>query len=344
MRDTVRFLLGDELREIRAVDPTLTVLDWLRLEERKTGTKEGCAEGDCGACTVVVGRRDGGRVRYEPVNACIRFLATLDGCQLLTVEHLKAADGALHPVQQAMVDCHGSQCGFCTPGFVMALFALYRNDPAPGEGRIDDALAGNLCRCTGYAPIVAAGQRMYQLGAPKADRFAAREADVFERLVALEDGKTVAVGDGARRFYAPATKAAFAALLLQHPDAVIVSGATDVGLWVTKQQRVLPTIIYTGRVRDLRGIRETADGLEIGAATTYAEAIGPLGRAYPDLGELIRRIGAEQVRAVGTIGGNIANGSPIGDTPPALIAAGATLVLRRGDQRRSLPLEEFFIA
>ncbi|KGM31849.1 xanthine dehydrogenase small subunit [Inquilinus limosus] len=344
MRDTVRFLLGDELREIRTVDPTLTVLDWLRIEERRTGTKEGCAEGDCGACTVVVGRRDGGRVRYEPVNACIRFLATLDGCQLLTVEHLKAADGALHPVQQAMVDCHGSQCGFCTPGFVMALFALYRNDPAPGEGRIDDALAGNLCRCTGYAPIVAAGQRMYQLGAPEADRFAAAEAEIAKRLKALEDEETVAVGDGSRRFYAPATKAAFAALLLEHPDAVIVSGATDVGLWITKQQRVLPAIIYTGRVNDMRGIRETKDGFEIGAATTYAEAIGPLGRAYPDLGELIRRIGAEQVRAVGTIGGNIANGSPIGDTPPALIAAGATLVLRRGDERRSLPLEDFFIA
>lgn len=344
MRDHIHFLFGDELREIRTVDPTLTVLDWLRLEERRTGTKEGCAEGDCGACTVVVGKRDGDRVRYEPVNACIRFLATLDGCQLLTVEHLKAADGALHPVQQAMVDCHGSQCGFCTPGFVMSLFALYRNDPAPGEDTIDTALAGNLCRCTGYAPIVAAGQRMYQLGAPEADRFAAAEAGIAKRLAALEDEETVAVGDGPRHFYAPATTAAFAALLLEHPDAAIVSGATDVGLWVTKQQRVLPAVIYTGRVRDLRGLRETADGFEIGAAVTYAEAIGPLGRAYPDLGELIRRIGAEQVRAVGTIGGNIANGSPIGDTPPALIAAGATLVLRRGDERRSLPLEDFFIA
>ena len=344
MRDTVRFLLGDELREIRTVDPTQTVLDWLRIEQRLTGTKEGCAEGDCGACTVVVGRRDGDRMRYEPVNACIRFLATLDGCQLLTVEHLKAADGALHPVQQAMVDCHGSQCGFCTPGFVMSLFALYRNDDAPDEGRIDDALAGNLCRCTGYAPIVAAGQRMYALGTPAADRFAAAEAETAKRLAALEDEETVEVGTDGRRFTAPASTAAMAALLLEHPEACIVSGATDVGLWVTKQQRVLPHILYTGRVRDLRGIRETGDGLEIGAAVTYAELIGPIGRAYPDFGELIRRIGAEQVRAMGTIGGNIANGSPIGDMPPALIAAGATVTLRRGDARRTLPLEDFFIA
>ena len=344
MRDTVRFLFGNDLREIRTVDPTLTVLDWLRNEERRTGTKEGCAEGDCGACTVVVGRRDGDRVRYEPVNACIRFLATLDGCQLLTVEHLKAADGTLHPVQQAMVDCHGSQCGFCTPGFVMSLFALYRNDPAPSENRIDDALAGNLCRCTGYAPIIAAGQQMYQLGSAGTDRFATAEAEIAKRLAALEDGETVEVGDGARRFYAPATSDAMAALLLQHPDACIVAGATDVGLWVTKHQRVLPAVIYTGRVHDLRGIRETRDGFEIGATTTYADAIGPIGTAYPDFGELMRRIGAEQVRTMGTIGGNVANGSPIGDTPPALIAAGATLTLRRGDDRRTLPLEDFFIA
>src|SRR5688500_1439518 len=163
MRYCVRFLLGDELKEIRNVDPTMTVLDWLRLSERKVGTKEGCAEGDCGACTIVVGRLDGDTLRYEAVNACIRFVATLDGCQVLTVEHLKSPDGSLHPVQQAMVDCHGSQCGFCTPGFVMSMFALYHNDAQPSPTGIDDALAGNLCRCTGYAPIVAASHRMYQL-------------------------------------------------------------------------------------------------------------------------------------------------------------------------------------
>ncbi|WP_431862039.1 xanthine dehydrogenase small subunit [Azospirillum sp.] len=344
MRETLRFLLGDEPREIRDVDPTMTVLDWLRLEERRTGTKEGCNEGDCGACTVVVGRLDGETLRYEAVNACIRFLPTLDGCQLLTVEHLKGPDGALHPVQQAMVDEHGSQCGFCTPGFVMSMLALYLNEDRPAEDRIDDALAGNLCRCTGYAPIVRAAQRMYDLGDRARDRFALAADSVADRLRALRDEEVLCVGHGGRRFYAPATEGQFADLLLQHPDATIVSGATDVGLWVTKFQRVLPDIVWTGRVAELRRLRATDTALEIGAAVTYTDAADAIAALYPDFGELIRRIGAVQVRNAGTIGGNVANGSPIGDTPPALIAAGATVVLRLGIERRTLPLEDFFLA
>jgi xanthine dehydrogenase small subunit len=343
MRDCVRFLLGDELKEIRNIDPTMTVLDWLRLSERKTGTKEGCAEGDCGACTVVIGRLNGDAILYEAINACIRFLATLDGCQVLTVEHLKTADGELHPVQQAMVDCHGSQCGFCTPGFVMSMFALYHNDPSPTPAGIDDALAGNLCRCTGYTPIAAASQRMYELADPASDRFAHARTAIAEGLKALKDDETLRVGEGNRVFYAPATLDAFANLLAENPDARIVSGATDVGLWVTKFQRVLDTVIYTGRIHGYRDITDTGDTLEIGAGATYTDIQAPISALYPDFGELIRRIGALQVRNVGTIGGNIANGSPIGDSPPALIAIGATLVLRSASGRRSMPIEEFFI-
>jgi len=350
MRGRLRFLLGDELRELDQVDPTTTVLDYLRLVERRVGSKEGCAEGDCGACTVVLGRLHEGRIRYRAVNACILFLGQLEGAQLLTVEDLKDHDGTPHPVQQAMVECHASQCGFCTPGFVMSLFALFESDGRAdhsdtvlSDQRIDDALAGNLCRCTGYQPIVAAARRMLELSRGEPDRYASRRPDTIARLEALDDGESLAVGRDGRMFYAPTTADDLAALLLEHPQARIVAGATDVGLWVTKHLRVLDPIIYVGRVRELQEIAETETALEIGAGVTYGDAVARLAALYPDMGEMMRRLGGEQVRNVGTIGGNIANGSPIGDSPPALIAAGAQLVLRRGAEQRQMALEDFFL-
>jgi xanthine dehydrogenase small subunit len=343
MRETLRFLLGDRLVEIASCDPTLTVLDWLRLDQRLTGSKEGCAEGDCGACTVVIGRLDRGALRYEAINACIRFLPTLDGCQLLTVEHLRGADGALHPVQQALVDCHGSQCGFCTPGFVMSLFALWLNEDAPLVTRIEDALAGNLCRCTGYEPIIAAAQRMYGLGQRSQDRFAVDRPRIASRLGALQDQATLALGNRDSRFYAPASLTAFAELMLAHPDATLVAGATDVGLWVTKGMRRLSPVISLGRIEALRGIADEGDHLRVGAMVNLVDLRKALAALSPQLDELMRRFGGEQVRNAGTIGGNIANGSPIGDLPPALIALGARLVLHRGGKRREIALEDFFL-
>jgi xanthine dehydrogenase small subunit len=249
-----------------------------------------------------------------------------------------------------MVDCHASQCGFCTPGFVMSLFTLYENDPkadhshtALSTQRVDDALAGNLCRCTGYTPIVAAAHRMLQLSRGVPDRFASERPDTLARLGALQDDATVAVGENGRGFYAPGTADDLAALLLEHPDACIVAGATDVGLWVTKNLQDLDPIVYVGRVKELGEMVDSGEALEIGAAVTYTDAMPRLAALYPDLGEMFRRLGGEQVRNAGTIGGNIANGSPIGDSPPALIAAGARLALRRGKERRELPLEDFFI-
>lgn len=342
-RDRVRFLLGHELRELEHVDPTRTVLDWLREDERRTGTKEGCNEGDCGACTVVVAKPEGGRLVYRAVNACIQLVATLDGCQLLTVEDLKGEGRELHAVQRAMVEAHGSQCGFCTPGFVMAMWALTREvDRAPDEAAIDDALAGNLCRCTGYAPIVRATKRLFELE-PRRDAIEAFAGETLARLEALRDEQTLVVGDGRRRFLAPATLDALAEILLAEPDATIVAGSTDVGLWVTKQLRRLDPVVYIGRVRELQRLDETPDGVEIGATVSHSDAMAVLARHYPDMGEIWRRFASVQIRNAGTVGGNIANGSPIGDGPPALIAAGAVLHLRRGAERRAMPLESFFL-
>ena len=344
MRGEIRFLLDAAPRSLTQVDPTMTVLDYLRLEEHLVGTKEGCNEGDCGACTVVLARPRDGALHYEAVNACIQFVGTLDGCQLITVEHL-AKEGALHPVQQAMVDCHGSQCGFCTPGFVMSLFAMTRDhDEAPDDQTIDDVLAGNLCRCTGYAPIAKAAKQAYEKN-PRNDAFARDETAVLAKLTALQDDATIAVADagGARQFFAPARLDDLAELYLQHPEATLVAGSTDVGLWVTKDMQRPQTVIYTGRAAALARIEETETAIEIGAGVSYSDARALLGRHYPDMGEVIRRIGSVQIRNAGTIGGNVANGSPIGDSPPLLIAAGATLHLRRGNERRSLPIEDFFL-
>lgn len=349
MRNSIKFLLGSEPRELSGVDPTLTVLDYLQQTERRTGTKEGCCEGDCGACTVVVGTPDGERIEYRAVNACIMLAASLDGCQLLTVEDLAEANGKLHPVQQAMVSAHGSQCGFCTPGFVMSLFALFHEaDSTPEVEEVNDALAGNLCRCTGYGPIITAARTMHDLAASESgkapDKFARETKATLRALRSFADEETIHIqGPDGRVLYAPASVDALADLLAEHPDATLVAGATDVGLWITKELQKLDTVIWLGRIAALKGVRETDAGLEIGAMTTYSDAAKAIAALYPDFGEVIRRIGSVPLRNAGTIGGNIANGSPIGDTLPPLIAAGATLILRQGKTRRSLELENFFI-
>ncbi len=342
MAGRIAFLLGDQIREVEVADPTMTVLNYLRLEEGRSGTKEGCAEGDCGACTVVIAEIAGEHLAYRAVNSCIQFLPALAGKQLITVEDLASPGGALHPAQQAIVECHGSQCGFCTPGFVMSLFALFHEEGRPDRRRIDDALAGNLCRCTGYGPLILAAGRMKEIAT--SDRFDERKAETIDSLRTLQASPTTAIeaGDG-RRWCAPRSTDELAALLVQYPDACVLAGGTDVGLWVTKQQRRLDPVIYVGEVEELKRLELGSETIEVGAAVTYDRVFPVIAAEYPDFGEVLRRLGSVQIRNCGTIGGNIANGSPIGDSLPPLIALGARLVLRRGAMRRELALEDFFL-
>lgn len=340
-RTHVRFLRRGKPVQVVPAQPTETLLDYLRLREGSLGTKEGCNEGDCGACTVVLGRMKGGRLVYEPVNACILLLGMVDGAEVVTVDDLAEGD-RLHPVQQAMVDLHASQCGFCTPGFVMSLFALHHAAETPDRPAVLDALAGNLCRCTGYRPIVEAA--LASCAGRPADAFAERAAATAGILSAYGDDEDVFIGDEDGFFAAPGTLAGLATLLARHPQATLVAGATDVGLWITKQLRELPKIVWLGRIDALKEVAETPEGLVIGALATYAAVEPVMARLDPDLGHLWRRIGSRQVRASGTVGGNVANGSPIGDTPPVLIALGATIELLKGEAARTMPLEDFFIA
>jgi xanthine dehydrogenase small subunit len=337
MRDDLRFMLNGAPVALSGIDPRMTLLDWLRETRRLTGTKEGCNEGDCGACTVTLTRLQDGRAARRPINACIVLMPMLDGHAVTTVEGISAPDGRLHPAQEALARLHGSQCGFCTPGFVMALHADHPNGRRDAAG-VADAVAGNLCRCTGYGPILAAGQAMHDAPAPD------WEPDLTQALQGMADDAPLALRGGGAVAHVPRTESELAALLADAPGALLVAGATDVGLWITKRLARPEVMIFLGRVAGLDRIEETQSALILGGAAAYGDAHGAMARLSPDLGEAVRRIGSVQVRASGAVGGNIANGSPIGDGPPPLIALGAEIELRSaaGGTRR-IALEDFFI-
>ncbi len=365
----IRFVHQGRIREVRGEAPTRSVLDWLRERAQCTGTKEGCGEGDCGVCTVIVaelaedqpasaGATLVGPLSLRPVNACIRFLPTLDGKALLTVEDLAPGgprapaepQRPLHPVQAALVACHASQCGFCTPGFAMTLTACYEQHQArgtrPDRQALADALAGNLCRCTGYRPILEAGERMFDAEPQRLDlEGIAAQLRTLRADTPLQYEAPRAAGDGApQRFLRPRSLDELAHLRETLPGARLLAGSTDIGLWVNKQFRELGDILYLGDVDGLRGITTAADGsLHIGAAAPLEDAWAALTARWPLLREWWLRFAGPPVRHAGTMGGNVANGSPIGDSAPVLMALGARLVLRRGSAVREMPLDDFYV-
>ncbi len=341
LSDKLAFLLNGELIELDPVVPTLTVLEFLRREKGLCGTKQGCAEGDCGACTVTVGELQGSKMDYQAVNSCICFVSSLHGKHLITVEGIKQ-NGKLHPVQQCMVSAHATQCGFCTPGFVMSLYTLcYQQEQKFDRQRTNDLLAGNLCRCTGYHPIVTAAQKF--LKRKNLSRYSYSDQPVTAQLKKQRFKKSHSFTLTGATYHSPTTTDELVNLLRDYPEATLVAGGTDVGLWVTKQHQKIDQIISLERVDALKIVRIGKDMISFGAGVNLNVARQALTPDYPDLGELIRRFGSEQIRNRATVVGNIANGSPIGDLAPALMVLDAKLTLRVGTYRRYLKLEEFFI-
>ena len=351
--NTVRFVLDGHIVEAQGERRTTTVLDYLREQLQRTGTKEGCAEGDCGACVVMVGELNaaGNGVDYVPVNSCIQLLPTLDGKSLKTIESLKKADGRLHPVQDEMIKCHGSQCGFCTPGIVMSLVNLVQVLPTPSRQQITDALSGNLCRCTGYTPIIDAAFKAVEKKSElklndHADVALLKEIQRAHTPTLTLDGdiivQPVVRTKKGNEFVSPATLAEVADYLLKNPTTTLLAGSTEIGLQVNKKFSRPEHIMYLGNVAELRQVTETAHAWRMGAAVSLTQVETLIGKAYPDFAEVLRRFGSPPIRSTATLAGNIANGSPIGDSMPCLMALGASLVLRRGDKTRKVLLENFY--
>ncbi|OUX44646.1 MAG: xanthine dehydrogenase small subunit [Proteobacteria bacterium TMED261] len=335
----ITYIRNDRIVEIKNSDSNETLLNYIREKLKKTGSKEGCAEGGCGACTVVIGELKGNEISYSAINSCITFLPTLQGKQLILVEDLISKDGELHPVQEAMVNYHGSQCGFCTPGFIMALFSMYKKYSEFSENVIKDSISGNLCRCTGYQPIINAAKSLKN----KNDYFSANKQNTINLLKKINN-KSIEIHKNDKKYFAPKSIQELKKILKKNSDAIFLSGGTDLSLSVTKERKEISSIIYMNSVRDLTYIKNNNQYIEVGASTPLIDLEDYIKKYYPDFTKILKRYGSPQIRNVGTVAGNIATASPIGDCLPLLLSLNAQVVLQDTKKTKILNLDNFFIS
>ena len=338
IKNEIEFILNDELIKINNVDTNVSVLNYLRINKRLTGTKEGCASGDCGECTAIIAELTNNKLDYKAINTCIMFLYSLHGKQLITVEHL--SNSKLHPVQQSMVDNHGSQCGFCTPGFVMSMFGIYKDKVKPSNQNIDEYLAGNLCRCTGYNSIKKAAKKMYSYG--RKDKFSKNENKIIKLLKKIKHND-ILISKNNNKFYIPLNLKNLIQYTQNNKQYKFVTGGTDIALEVTKKNNNINSLIYLGNNKDLNYIKIKKNYINIGSATPINKIIPILKKYYPSFAEMFDRYGSTQIRNVASIGGNLGSASPIGDSLPALLALNAKLILQSKNQRL-LDIKDFFKA
>ena len=335
----VKFIYRNKIVEINNSDPNETILNYIRTKLKKTGTKEGCAEGGCGACTVVLGELKKNDINYKAINSCIAFVPSLEGKQLILVEDL-ISKGELHPVQKAMVNYHGSQCGFCTPGFVMSLFAMYKSYSSYKENIIKDSIQGNLCRCTGYKPIIDAAKSLNKKN--KSDHFSRNKKIIITLLKKIKQ-RSITIYSNNKKYFAPKTVYELKKILKQHPNSKLLSGGTDVSLIVTKERKDLDSLIYINSIDELNYIKKNNNYIEVGATTPLINFESIIKRYFPDFAQILKRYGSVQIRNVCTIAGNIATASPIGDTLPLLLSLDSQIIIKDKSKTKILPLNGFFI-
>jgi xanthine dehydrogenase small subunit len=337
--NSIRFIFEDKIKEIKNPDSNETILNFIRLRLKKTGTKEGCAEGGCGACTVVLGEFKKDKIIYKAINSCIAFTTSLEGKQLLIVEDLTQKDGSLHPVQSAMINFHGSQCGFCTPGFIMSLFSMYKNKNSYDKKTIEESISGNLCRCTGYRPIIDAAKSLKN---NNLDQFKKNEKKTISLLKKIRP-KNISINNKSKKYFAPRTINELKKIIKKNKNAEFISGGTDMSLVVTKQKKDIKNIIYLNSIDELNYINEKDKYIEVGATTPLIKFELIIKKYYPDFNRILKRYGSVQIRNVATLAGNMATASPIGDSLPLLLSLDASITIESFNRKIIIPLKDFFI-